>query len=213
VVAEPRFTDWLRTAEAAAWRSAREQRFVAEASAGDLAKEVFDRYLAIEYGFVDTAAITLARTVQLAPTLSERRPLALGLAGLVTDQHDWFQRVASARGIELGPPPPPGALALHDHFLGTAAHGSYATLLAAQLGAEWLYADWCAGADTTGGSDLMAWIGLHTGPGFTEHVRWLRDELDRIGPELDDPSRSAARAAFRRTLQTEIPFHEAAYAP
>lgn len=176
--------------------------------------KVFERYVAIEYGFVDTAARVLARTVEVAPSFAARRELALALHGLVTDQYEWFHKLADRRGVDLSADPPPAARELHDHVLAIAARGEYAELLGAQLGAEWLYAEWCDEAQATsiGDEDLRAWIDLHTSEGFTRHVGWLRDELDRVGPRLGPAEADRVSAAFAGTLYAEVPFHEAAYA-
>jgi thiaminase/transcriptional activator TenA len=212
-VTDASFTDWLRRVRADAWTSARSQRFITDVVADRLPPTVFERYVAIEYDFVDTAARVLARTVEVAPSFAARGRLARGLHGLVTDQYEWFHDLADRRGIDLSGNTPDGARGLHDHVLEVAGRGDYAELLGAQLGAEWLYADWCseAQATTIGDRDLRAWIALHTTEDFTDHVRWLRDELGRVGPSLDAAAVDRISAAFAGTLYAEVPFHDAAY--
>ncbi len=206
-------TDRLRDRHADAWREARNQRFVADVIADRLPSAVFERYVAIEYGFVDTAARVLARTVELAPTFAARRRLVVGLHGLVTDQYDWFHDVAERRGIDLSAAVADKGRRLHLHMQAVARRGDYAELLGAQLGAEWLYADWCAQAHMTSfdDQDLLEWVALHAAEDFTRHVQWLRDELNGLAPNLDAAAQERVGTAFAGTLHAEVDFHEAAY--
>ncbi len=209
-------SDWLRAGAAPAWERALGQRFVRDAVADRLPDEVFRRYLRIEFGFVDTAARVLGRTVHVAPSFATRRRLAAGLQNLTNGQFDYFQQVAGRLGLELpavDAPVPEGAKALHEHFLAVAADGSYPVLLGCMLGAEWLYATWCdeGSRQQIGDPELREWIQLHTSGAFVGHVAWLRAELDRMGPQLDEAERERVLAAFQQTLRAEVPFHDVAY--
>ena len=62
----------------------------------------FERYLRVEYGFVDCAAIVMGYAVAKAPSFAERVRLALGLHGLVTDQHDFFVAAFEEIGADAG---------------------------------------------------------------------------------------------------------------
>jgi len=94
-----------------------------------------------------------------------------------------------------------------------AADGSYPVLLGCMLGAEWLYATWCdeGSRQQIGDPELREWIQLHTSGAFVGHVAWLRAELDRMGPQLDEAERERVLAAFQQTLRAEVPFHDVAY--
>lgn len=209
--------DWLRSAGEESWLRAMEMPFVQDVAADRLPPEVFDRYLRTEHRFVDTAARALGRAVHLAPTLSARRRLAVGLHDLMTDQIEYFTRVAERRGIRLdaeGAEARRKAAPLHEHFLSLADRGDYPSLLAGMLGAEWLYATWCDGVDPGGLSDpdLADWVSLHRHVAFLGHVRWLQDELDQVAGAADDVECAGLLAAFTGTLRAEIDFHDAPYA-
>lgn len=211
-----RVTEWLRNGAGPAWEAALSHRFVRDATTDRLPDPVFRRYLGIEFRFIDTAARVLGQTVHVAPSFAARRRLAAGLHDLTTEQFDYFQEVAGRLGVDLpsvDAPPPAKARPLHEHFLRLADSGTYEELLGCMLGAEWLYATWCAEADRKhiANDALREWVRLHTEPRFVRHVEWLREELDVVGPRLDALARQAVLTAFDRTLRAEITFHDAAY--
>jgi thiaminase (transcriptional activator TenA) len=84
-------------------------RFFREIGEDMIEDRVFTRYLRIEYGFVDCAASALGYAVVKAASFRERRHLALGLYGLVTDQErffvDAFERVGARPDQRTGLPP------------------------------------------------------------------------------------------------------------
>ena len=92
------FSEKMRSRAEEVWKAALNHRFFCEVATDSIDDRVFARYLRIEYGFVDTAAVALGYAVAKAPSFKERRRLALGLYGLVTDQKgflvDAFERMA-----------------------------------------------------------------------------------------------------------------------
>lgn len=213
-----RATALLRRQADADFELALDHRFFAEASAGTLDEQVFRRYLEIEYSFVDTAARCVGRAVHVAPSATQRRHLADALHGLLHDQFDYFQAVASRMGAQLSiePPNEGSAAALHRHALDVAVRGEYLPLIASSLGAEWLYQTWCSRAVGLGverSPELDSWIRLHVDEGFVGHVEWLRQELDAglIEVSPNSPTFQECLEAFRGTLKAEIAFHDEAY--
>ena len=87
---EVTFSEQMRSQTKAAWDAAIGHRFFREVASDTIDDRVFARYLKIEYGFVDCAAAALGYAVAKAPSFRERRHLALGLYGLVTDQEQFF---------------------------------------------------------------------------------------------------------------------------
>ena len=212
------FTEGMRAAAGDSWAGALDHRFFREVAADTVTDAVFQRYLRVEYGFVDCAARVLGYAVAKAPSFTERRRLALGLHGLVTDQQDYF--MAAFERAELPPSErnavPPDALSrpLHDLFLGTARTESYEEIQACVLGAEWMYLTWCSAAHRTPSCRgvIGDWVELHAGGAFAEHVGWVRSELDSRGPALSAERQSRLRRLFEATLTAEMSFHDAAYA-
>jgi len=206
------FCEALRASALPTWNAALDHRFFREVAADTLADEVFARYLRIEYGFVDTAAVAKA------PTFRERRRLALNLHGLATDQQqffaDAFDRIDAPEDERTAAQPEGAAAALHEHFLSVARTGDYEEILAAMLAAEWLYLTWCSRAHRTPSARpaIRGWVALHANGEFATGVDWIRAELDRRGPEADAARRTRMSRAFKRALAAEIAFHTAAYA-
>ena len=70
-------------------------------------------------------------------------------------------------------------------------------------------------APPSAGADLPApyaeWIDLHAVSSFVEFVAWLRGQLDAVGPELSARREARVRRLFRRTVDLEIAFFDAAY--
>ena len=147
------FSENLRAQAQATWDAIVGHRFFREIATDAIADPVFARYLRIEYGFVDAAAVALGYAVAKAPSFRERRRLALGLYGLVTDQEQFFvaafERVGAPPGERTGLPPQGLSAPLHALFLGVAKAEGYEEILACMLAAEWMYLTWCSSANAT----------------------------------------------------------------
>lgn len=213
----PTFCEGLRAEAQATWDAALGHRFFREVEADTLADEVFARYLRIEYGFVDTAAVALGYAVAKAPSFRERRHLAFNLYGLTTDQQQFFAaafaRIGAPEDQRTGLPPQGAAAALHDLFLGVARTEGYEEIIACTLAAEWLYLTWCSQAHRTPSARpaIRGWVALHAGGTFEKGVDWLRTELEDRGPKLSADRRARVSRLFEGALAAEIPFHAAAY--
>jgi thiaminase/transcriptional activator TenA len=212
------FTDRMLASAKTTWEAALAHRFFREVTEDTIEDAVFARYLRIEYGFIDSAAVTLGYAVAKAPSFQERRRLAFGLHGLVTDQERFFveafERMGAPADARTGLPPQGPSTLLHVLFLTVARTGRYEDILASMLAAERMYLTWCSKAAQTPSSRpyIRDWVELHTGGAFAEHVAWLRSELDRRGPALSASRRAHLCELFEHALAAEIPFHDAAYA-
>lgn len=212
------FSDEMRRAAAATWDAAIAHRFFREVAADTVPDRVFERYLRIEYGFVDCAAIVLGYAVAKAPSFAERRRLAFGLHGLVTDQENFFvaafERVGTPPALRTGLPPNALSGGLHEVFLDAARTDGYEEILACILAAEWMYLTWCGTANHTPSAraHIRDWVALHAGGAFAEHVGWVRSEIDARAPLLNATRQERMRLLFESALAAEIRFHDAAYA-
>ena len=211
------FSVQMRAAAHATWSAAVNHRFFREVAADRVADDVFARYLRVEYGFVDCASIVLGYAVAKAPSFAERRKLAFGLYGLVTDQENFFveafERMNLPPALRVGLPPNDLSGALHRVFLGAAENEGYEEILACILAAEWMYLAWSATANKTPSSRAYVrdWVTLHAGGAFADHVAWVRSEIDARAPSLGPRRQARLRALFERALAAEITFHDAAY--
>lgn len=214
---EPQFTAWLRDGARDSWESMLDHQFVHQCTDGSIDDRVYEAYLEQEYAFVKTAATALGYAIGKAPSMQQMQRLTEALEGLVTDQREYFEETFDALGVENWENP--NALPTTRHFgdlvLRSATGEGYAESLAPMFAAEWLYATWCQHAVKEGSFDPTShvgrWIRLHNDDTFHTHVAWLRAELDRIGPQLEERRQRAVAYLFRRTIEHEIRFHTAPY--
>jgi thiaminase (transcriptional activator TenA) len=214
---ERQFSEHMRSKARATWDAVISHRLFREIGEDTIEDRVFARYLRIEYGFVDCAAAALGYAVAKAPSFRERRHLALGLYGLVTDQErffvDAFERVGAPPDQRTGLPPQGLSAPLHDLFLGVAKAEGYEEVLACVLAAEWMYLTWCSTADKTPSSRpaIRDWVALHAGSSFANQVAWVRAEIDERAPRLNASGQARLSALFEQALSAEIAFHDAVY--
>ena len=205
-------SDAIRTAAAADWRAATSHRLFGEIIDDCVDDRVFERYLRIEFGFIDTAAAALGAAAARAPNIDDRTVLAAGLHDLLTSQVEFF---TGALGTDPETLVPPSARDLHLHFDTMTRSGDYLELLATMLAAEWLYQTWCSETTSrpSGRGVIRRWTELHTNEPFSGHVAWLRERIDAMAPAASTAPAARARLGdvFRRALAAEIRFHDAAY--
>ena len=213
-----RFTDWLRARSEPLWTRMTTHRFTREIADDSLAAEAFQRYLVYEHAFVETAVTIFGYALVRAPSIAEQTRLVTVLGGLTGEQIGYFQRVFDALGVSdedrAQPVLPPAVRAFRDGMLAVAAHGEYEEILAAMVAAEWMYLTWSRVAHRRRPRDPRGaeWVALHVAPDFAGQVDWMRQQLDWLGPMLAPFRQERAAAAFRRTLELEIDFHDAPYA-
>ena len=144
--AVPSSSGRIRSGAEETWNAALSHRFFREIATDAIDDRDFARYLRIEYGFVDTAAVALGYAVAKAPSFQERRRLGHGLYGLVTDQEKFFvnafERMAVPAEARTGLAPQGLSQPLHNLFLAVAESEGYEQILACVLAAEWMYLTW-----------------------------------------------------------------------
>ncbi|SDZ57139.1 thiaminase (transcriptional activator TenA) [Jannaschia faecimaris] len=187
-----------------------EHRFVEDVCADAVPADVFDRYLAYEGAFVDTAISIFALAVARAPDIESRRHLIGVLDALANVQISYFETQFAARDVGWDTKLHPQAAIFRDGMAELAANGSFLDIVTAMFAAEWMYWSWCRRAISLpiSNSDLRAWVALHTEDDFAEQALWLKNAIDRYGSdaELDQLS-----AIFTRVTELEIIFHHAPY--
>ena len=211
------FSETLRAANRDVWDAMLSHRFVRDVAEERLPLPVFKRYLVFEHAFVETAIVIFGYALVKAPGIAEQRRLAHVLDALLNEQIAYFERTFAELGMAerewRDAVLPPAAANLADGMTGFAAHGGYEEVLTAMLAAEWMYWTWCreAAARPSGIPQIRRWVDLHVAEDFADQARWLKDQLDRLGPHLSPRRRAACRRIFRRALELEIDFHHAPY--
>lgn len=226
---EPRFTDWLRERAEPAWTDAVSHPFTRDLGAGTLSEAAFVEYLVQDYAFVDELVGTFGHAVGQAPGMAAKRPLVEFLETVTDEENDYFERSFDALDVPESRRTDPALAeptAAFVDLLGRAASvGGYAETLAVVVPAEWIYEGWAVAAvdeyadpDADGppsaGADLpfyyAEWIDLHAAPDFRAFVDWLRGQLDAVGPELSPRRQARIDRLFRRTVDLEVAFFDAA---
>jgi thiaminase/transcriptional activator TenA len=214
---DPHFSDWLRARSEPAWTAATEHRFVEEMAAGTIDDDVFRRYLVQDYAFVTTLADLVGFAAGDAPTVGAKRELAGFLGTLTDEEDDYFERAFDALSVSKSdrdsPEKTPTTEAFEDLLSRAAREGGYAESLSALLAVEWIYCTWGVEHADAAPDDfyLAEWIDLHAVDSFETFVSWLRTELDREGPELSPRREARVARHFRRAVDLEAAFFDAAY--
>lgn len=213
-MAEP-LSDRMLAENAAVFQAMLDHRFIRDIATDRLPARVFDRYLLIEGGFVETAIAIFGYAVAKAESLDDRRRLIAALDALANEQMPYFVTAFTRRSIA----PDPGLQALgevvafREGMLAIARDGSFAQIITAMFAAEWMYWNWCREVAAVPVSDPMLrdWIALHAAPEFGAQAQWLRDRLDALGQQMSAAEQDEAVRLFGRVQELEIGFHTAAY--
>lgn len=209
------FTERLR--ESSAWEEATRHRFVEEYRDGTLEDGVFRSYLVDDYAFLEMGARVTALAAADAPTMDEMGYLADQLGVLTGGENDYFLRAFDELGVPEDeyeePDLHPTTEAFNDFMLRVANERGYEETLAAVTAAEWVYLDWCEYAAEADYDRwyLDEWVEIHVVDDFAEYVDWLRAQLDERGSELSPRREKRVEEIFRRTVELEAHFFDAAY--
>lgn len=185
-------------------------RFVEDICADRLPQDVFQRYVAYEGAFVETAISIFAYAVTQAPDMEARRWMIGVLDALANAQVPYFEERYETLGIKADLVLPPDAAAFDRGMLELAAQGDFLDIVTAMFAAEWMYWSWSKRAITCqlSNPDLKAWIALHVDETFAAQAMWLKQAIDRYGRQDDAPRLSAI---FAKVTGLEIRFHHAPY--
>jgi len=213
---DARFTDWLRARAEPDWTAAVDHRFARELGAGDLDDEVFRRYLLQDYAFVETLVGAFGHAVGEAPTMAAKSRLVEFLGTVTGEENDYFERSFEVLGVAddeyANPETTPTTRAFCDLLERAAREGGYTETLAVLVPAEWIYREWATAVDEPPEPFYLAeWVELHATDAFIGFVDWVRGELDREGAAASGQRRAHLDRLFRRTVELEVAFFEAAY--
>ncbi|MEF8784595.1 MAG: TenA family protein [Haloarculaceae archaeon] len=216
---EARFTDWVRARAEPSWTEATGHRFTGELRADALADDVFRRYLIQDYAFLETLVGLFGHAVGDAPTMDAKSRLSDFLGVLTADENDYFERSFDALGVDettyTDPDRTPTTRAFEDLLVRAAGEGGYAETLAVLVPAEWIYLSWATPEPEQRPNRfyLAEWVDLHANDEFEDFVGWLRAELDREGSAVSSRRQARLERLFRRTVELEVAFFDAAYDP
>ncbi len=207
------FTGALRAENEQTWSEAVQHRFARELCDGTIADPVIAGYLIQDHRFLDSFLVLVGAAIASADRFEARLRLGRFAGEISGDENTYFLRAFASLGVsELQRDAVPDTTATAGFkklFREAAATRDYAVILAVLVVAEWLYLDWASRAPDPLPENFVhaEWITLHDDPSFRERVGFLRNELDRVGPE--DAGR--ARDYFRRAVTLELAFFDLAY--
>lgn len=178
--------------------------FVQGIGDGSLPRELFAGYIAQDAFFLES----FARAYALALARSRDTATLLALADLlagVRQELGLHASYAASWGIDMaGVEPLPATLAYTEFLLATACTEDLGVIFAAMTPCMRLYAWLGASLDAGAAGPYAEWVQTYADPAFDETARSLERLLD--GYEND----VAVRTAYRRAMQLELGFFEAA---
>ena len=210
-------SDDLRAGVSAIWEQVVNHRFVTQLGDDTLPHSTFEIYFDQDYLFLKDWAVLLSMAAAKAPDFDAARQvvgfLHLGLGG----EEGLFQQAFRERGLT------PEQVAGLEHrptthhysgYLRKIAHeGAFLDLAATLLAMEWPYLEWAQRLSKAGKEPknhyYRTWIDLHTSPGITGFVAWLRQTVDAAPVSSDD--RARMQGIFRDVLRYELQFWEMAF--
>jgi len=194
---------WAENADLAA--AALASPFVQGIADGSLPAERFAGYVAQDAFFLESFARGYALGVAHSPDRSALDTFADLLAG-VREELRMHTSYAARWGIDLGAVrPAPATLAYTDFLLATASLGGVGLTCAAMTPCMRLYAHLGQSLAGTATTPYTEWITTYADPGFED----LAVTLERLLDGAEDTPR--LHAAYRRAMQLEVAFFEAAW--
>jgi thiaminase (transcriptional activator TenA) len=211
--AEPAFSEWLRAAAEPDWTAVVTHPFAAAVSGGTADMR---RYLIQDFQFVDTFTALLGAAVATADRFEARVPFGRFLGQTVTDtERGYFHRALESLGVGAAdvtsPELEPVTVRFRSLMEEARASQEYPLVLAVLSVAEWIYLGWASRTvSPPEGFVHREWVELHSGPEFEAWVGFLRAELDRVGPALDEAGQRRVLEFFREAVRLERGFFDMA---
>ena len=195
---------WRANADLAA--EALAHPFVTGVGDGTLPRAVFAGYVAQDAFFLESFARAYAVGIAHSPDRATLDTFADLLAG-VREELALHAGYAARWGIDLvGVEPLPATLAYTDFLLSTAFLGGITLTAAAMTPCVRLYAHLGRSLSAETAGDYAEWVATYADPGFEELAVTLERLLDQHASDVP-----AVRTAYRRAMQLEVGFFEAAW--
>ena len=210
-------SDDLRAGVGSIWEKVVTHPFVIEMADGSLNRSTFDIYFDQDYLFLRDWAILLSLATAKAPDFDAARELTaflhLGLGG----EEGLFQEAFRERGLSREEVEGLRYLPTTQNYSGylrtLAYEGTFTEVIATLLAVEWPYLDWAQQAEKAGKNPgnryYQTWIDVHTSPGMSGFVSWLRSVVDGSAPTPEQ--RGKLQGIFLNVLRYEYQFFDMAY--
>lgn len=180
--------------------------FVQGVADGSLPAERFAGYVAQDAFFLESFARGYALGVAHSPDRASLDAFADLLAG-VREELRMHTSYAARWGIDLAQVEPlPATLAYTDFLLATASLGGVGPTCAAMTPCMRLYAHLGRSLSADRAGDYAEWVTTYADPDFEELAATLERLLDQHADDVP-----AVRTAYRRAMQLEVGFFDAAW--
>ncbi|MER6946163.1 TenA family protein [Nonomuraea sp. NPDC000554] len=204
------FSEWLRLRCEPEWTAVVTHPFAMAITTGEADMR---RYLEQDFQFVDSFTALLGAAVASADTFEARVPYGRFLGQVATaEEKTYFHRALEALGGSTAARLEPVTEAFRRLMDEVRAAQDYPLIVAVLCVAEWSYLGWASRAVEPPPESFVhrEWIELHEGEEFRAWVGFLRGELDRLGPDLDERRRDEVLGMFRRAVELERDFFDMA---
>ena len=210
-------SDDLKAGTAGRWEKVVTHPFVTELGDDTLPQDKFQVYFDQDYLFLKDWSILLSLAAAKAPDFDAARHvvefLHLGLGG----EEGLFQEAFRQRGMSpqdvAGLEYLPTTLGYSGFLRNIAYTGPFIDVIAALLAVEWPYLDWAqrlsSAGKRPGNHYYQTWIDLHTSPGMSGFVDWMREIIDQA--TLSPTHQNRLQQIFVDVLRYEFLFWEMAY--
>ena len=210
-------SDELKAGTGDRWGKVVNHPFVNELGDNTLSTDRFQVYFDQDYLFLQDWSILLSLATAKAPDFDAARRLVeflhLGLGG----EEGLFQEEFRRRGMSAQDVANleyrPTTLGYSGFLRNIAYSGQFIDVVATLLAVEWPYLDWAQRLSDAGKRPenhyYQTWIDLHTSPGISGFVGWLRDTVDQAA--ISPTHRERLQQIFVDVLRYEFFFWEMAY--
>ncbi len=210
-------SDELKSGVGPIWEKVVTHPFIIEMVDGSLDRTTFYVYFDQDYLFLRDWAILLSLATAKAPDFDAARELVgflhLGLGG----EEGLFQEAFRERGLSReavqGLQYQPTTQGYSGYLRSLAYEGTFTEVVATLLAVEWPYLVWAQRAKQASKKPddryYQTWIDIHTSPGMSRFVSWLRSVVDGCAPTPDQ--REKLQGIFENVLRYEYQFFDMAY--
>ncbi|MFC4006743.1 TenA family protein [Nonomuraea purpurea] len=209
-MSEQSFSEWLKERSEPEWTAVVTHPFATAITTGQAGMR---HYLEQDFQFVDSFTALLGAAVASADSFEARVPYGRFLGQTATtEKKTYFHRALAELGGRTDAPPEPVTAAFKGLMDEVRTAQDYLLIATVLCVAEWCYLGWASRAVEPLPERFVhrEWIELHDGEEFRAWVGFLRGELDRLGPGLDEERRQEVLGVFRRAVELERAFFDMA---
>lgn len=210
------FTDSLWQHSQPVYEAILRQPFIAELTAGSLAKEKFLFYMKQDALYLRDFSRALALTGSRLPDADAAQAFMGFAHGVFTVERQLHESYFGEYGESLDAEPAPACFAYTQFLLATAATGSHRVAAAALLPCFWIYRE--VGNEIVGrareglaSNPYARWIEMYSGEGYDESVNKAIAVVEALGNEAQPAERNDMQQAFERSARLEWMFWDSAY--